>query len=370
MNEINEINKNTNDIAGSATLSADAVPEAESAASYGEGSALRQKFERSFNTWAMLFCIIAAAIFLFLGAWLQRNEIITGLLATEFGIVLGSSLVYAAVTKQKFRDFFRLRSAKFSVYIKVFFMGIFTLPLSMILNLITIYFITRFGAYSAPELPAANDFPSFMLSLFTVAVSAGICEEMMFRGAMLSSFEKNMGFRKAAVFSALLFGMFHFNLGNLLSPIFLGLVFAYVTQVTGSIFPAMFGHFMNNAWAVLLSYLAGQMLTDEESVIVTETALDTQITGGQIVVMLLIVAAVAVVCGLAVRGILASIRRSYPRRRSEVIGEAVEERLDYAAGDYSLWESSRGRFGVIPAALLLFMGAVFVFLQYMQYFRA
>ncbi len=348
----------------SAAVCAAAVADAEGAANTAAAAA----FERRFNTFGMLFCVAAASVFVTLGGWLQMRDVVSGLLVTEFGIILGCAVLYAAITRQDFKSFFRLRSAKFSVYVKVFFMGIFALPISMALNAVAVYIITQFGTYATPELPIASEASGLFMSIFTIAVSAGICEEFMFRGALLSSFEKNMGYRKAAIISAVLFGLFHFNLGNLLSPIFLGLVFAHVTQTTGSIFPAVFGHFMNNTWAVLLGFWATKKLGNEELAVAAGASASGTITPAQFTVIAVILLAVIVVCALAIRVLLRSIKRSYPKRRSELIGAPVEERLDYVSEHYSLWESRRGAFGIVPALLMLLLVAAYSFLQYIQFF--
>lgn len=339
-------------------------------------SAQKQKARGNrFHLYAMAFVVIMSAIFLTFGAWLQNANVILGILATEFGLILGGSLIYAWITRQRLADMLRLRRAKFSVYVKVFFMSFFMLPIAAALNFITIVLIGVFGTLKLPELPIAEEASGLALSVFVIAVSAGICEEVMFRGAILSSFEKGMGRRKAAFLAALLFGLFHFNFANLLSPIALGMVFAYLTQITDSIFPAIFGHFMNNANAVLLSFLstrmqenaagAGEVIggADEMQMFLPES-----LSASQIAVFVAVLLAVVAVCAIAVLALLRSIRRSYPRRLSDLYCVPVEEKMDYLTPDYALWKKQPGKLGLFPWILLGLYLVFYAGFAYMIFF--
>ena len=85
-----------------------------------------------------------------------------------------------------------------------------------------------------------------------VAVVAPVVEELLFRGAVLRSFQP-FGKRFAIVFSALLFGLFHGNLIQIPFAFLTGLVLGY-TAVEYSIVWAMLLHFINNGiFSLLLS---------------------------------------------------------------------------------------------------------------------
>lgn len=320
---------------------------------------------------ALLFVILMSALFLTVGAWAQRRDVNSGILITEFGLIMGGSLVYALLMRENVVDFFRLKRAKMSVYIKVFFMSFFMVPIAAFLNSMIVFLIEYFGRFRAPEIPMAEDASGLLGTLFIVAVSAGICEEFMFRGALMSSFERVLGRRKSAFLAALFFGLFHFNLGNLLSPIALGLVFAYVTQVTGSIFPAMFGHFMNNANAVMLSFFLSRLIPSEAPVAAEEMdplAAMTEINGSQILVILGVLLVVLLVCILAVRALLRSIRRSYPKRIADLYEVEVEEKYDYPTPEYSLWKKQPGKVGIwVLLGILIYLG-VYAYLSYITFF--
>lgn len=91
-----------------------------------------------------------------------------------------------------------------------------------------------------------------LFALFTVAVIPAVCEEVLFRGYILRAFEKSWGTFTAIIISGLLFGLFHLQLGNLMPLATLGIVLAIMTWLSGSIWPAVVAHFINNGTAVLV----------------------------------------------------------------------------------------------------------------------
>ena len=90
-----------------------------------------------------------------------------------------------------------------------------------------------------------------MFALFAVAVVPGVCEEVLFRGYVMRAFEKSWGILTAIVVSGFVFGLFHLQITNLLPLATLGMVLGIMTWLSGSIWPAVAAHFLNNAMAVL-----------------------------------------------------------------------------------------------------------------------
>lgn len=91
-----------------------------------------------------------------------------------------------------------------------------------------------------------------LLTLFHVAIVPAICEETLYRGYVMRAFEKSWGIWPAIIVSGLLFGMYHVQLSNLIPLATLGMLFAYITWMTKSIYPAIVAHFVNNGASVLL----------------------------------------------------------------------------------------------------------------------
>jgi membrane protease YdiL (CAAX protease family) len=90
------------------------------------------------------------------------------------------------------------------------------------------------------------------LTLFHVAVVPAVCEEILYRSYALRAFEKSWGIGPAIIGTGLLFGLYHLQLSNLLPLATIGILFAYITWISKSVFPAMAAHFVNNGGSVLI----------------------------------------------------------------------------------------------------------------------
>ncbi|MHC4913855.1 MAG: lysostaphin resistance A-like protein [Planctomycetota bacterium] len=85
-------------------------------------------------------------------------------------------------------------------------------------------------------------------------VVAPVVEEAMFRGLIFRSFRTRMGFWAAGSASAALFALVHLDPLHSLRLGALGLVLAWVCERTGSLWPAIFLHALQNLVAVALIY--------------------------------------------------------------------------------------------------------------------
>lgn len=91
-----------------------------------------------------------------------------------------------------------------------------------------------------------------LFGLLNIALIPAICEEILFRGYVLRAFEKSWGIITAIIVSGIIFGLFHMQLGNLLPLATLGILLALMTWLSGSLWPAIAAHFVNNGAAVLV----------------------------------------------------------------------------------------------------------------------
>ncbi len=88
--------------------------------------------------------------------------------------------------------------------------------------------------------------------VFFLAVLPAIFEEMTFRGLLLHGLHRRLHPVALVLVVGLVFGFFHMTLFRLAPTAFLGVLLATVTLLTGSIFPAMLWHALNNTMGVLL----------------------------------------------------------------------------------------------------------------------
>ena len=83
-----------------------------------------------------------------------------------------------------------------------------------------------------------------------------MCEELCFRGFLVSSLRTVLSAGWAAVVAALLFGVFHEVMfpGRLMTSTFMGLVLGWVRVRTGSVLPCIVLHAVHNGLLLSLSY--------------------------------------------------------------------------------------------------------------------
>ncbi len=88
--------------------------------------------------------------------------------------------------------------------------------------------------------------------LFVGGVIIGpICEEIIFRGIILKGFLKTYDYKKAILFSALIFSFIHMVPIQVIATFFIGLVLGYVYYKTRSLWLVCIIHILNNLVAVL-----------------------------------------------------------------------------------------------------------------------
>ncbi|CCQ98570.1 putative Abortive infection protein [[Clostridium] ultunense Esp] len=197
--------------------------------------------------------LIIALLLITLGAKAQYREVYTGLLITEYVIVLMPTLLYLKLNGYSIKDVLRLNRITLKQTIYIIFIVMFSYPVAIFFNFVGIMILSKFGQIAPNAVPIPASSNEFLLSFFIIALTPGICEEAMFRGLVMNSYE-SLGRRKAVIYSAILFGMFHFNVQNLLGPIFLGIIFGIIALKTDSLFSTILGHTINNAIALIIGY--------------------------------------------------------------------------------------------------------------------
>lgn len=96
------------------------------------------------------------------------------------------------------------------------------------------------------------------------AVLPGICEELLFRGLMLSAWEER-GSLHAVTTVSLLFTLLHGNLLGIPSEFICGVLLACIVISSGSLFAGMVFHTVFNSTLLIASYWARTVETDAEA---------------------------------------------------------------------------------------------------------
>lgn len=202
-----------------------------------------------------------------LGGIFQQRELYSGLLITQYLLIALPVLLFLKTKKYSIKENLRLNKTSFKNIILSIIITIFTYPIAIFFNMITISIIEKYGALIESPIKNPGNMEQFLIGFIVIALTPGICEEIVFRGFFLSAYEK-LGKNKTIIYSSILFGIFHYNFQNLLGPIVLGIVFSIMVYKTNSIIVSMVGHTLNNTIALLLGYFLTKLQPADGTIIV------------------------------------------------------------------------------------------------------
>jgi len=205
----------------------------------------------------------AAAMFLFAAcmalvwygqSWLPK-DVVKNVLATQFAVIVGPCLLLAAWLRTSPRATFSLRAPGALAAVAAALIGlgapILNMALQQWINPSPTSDALRRIDEEIRAFVAANPFGAAMI----FGVLPAVCEELFFRGFVLSglrsSFRGRFATTRAVVASAGLFALFHIFPEKYLPTFLMGLVLGFLCARTGSIWPGMIAHAVNNASAVL-----------------------------------------------------------------------------------------------------------------------
>ena len=194
-------------------------------------------------------------VFSFLGS--SADLVLT--LVTQVGLMFVLPLfLFSKLNKTKPRatlEDFSFKKANYKTVLISIAIGLIVFILNIAVSTFFSYILSLLGYHASTSsgTAVAPTWGNFFLSLLTVAILPAICEEFTHRGLLLSGYKK-LGFKKAVILSALMFGLIHLNVNQFFYATVIGLVLAVVTLYSRSIVPAIIIHFMNNGINVYLEF--------------------------------------------------------------------------------------------------------------------
>ncbi len=180
-------------------------------------------------------------------------------------LLLGTGLymMFNKRSLKKTTSDFKFKKIKGSTVLSFILMGVIVFILNILVATFFNAILAIFG-YSAPTGSGGGleytSVATFLLGVFITAVLPGFCEEVLHRGMLLNSLKSKVGVRNALIISSLLFGLMHMNVSQFFYATILGVLMGYTVLLTGSIWPAVILHFMNNFLNVYISYASNQGL--------------------------------------------------------------------------------------------------------------
>jgi sodium transport system permease protein len=200
---------------------------------------------------ALALAAIAWVLWFFLFSLLQRWRLLTGLVLTQAGFA-AVVLVYARLCRRPLREVLVLARPRASALVGAALLG---LAGWVVLGAV----VERFFP-PPPELVeqmrrmihGSGHGRPLVVSLLVMAVAPAICEEALFRGPVLRGLARQLPAPAACLVTGVLFGLFHGDVWRFAPTAALGTLLAWLTLASGSIFPAILAHCLNNGALVIL----------------------------------------------------------------------------------------------------------------------
>lgn len=222
-----------------------------------------------------VFSTVAIFISIFIAFFFPENEalinVITNLnmgISSIAAFVLGASVIWCGLHIGKLKNYQKIHKRT----------GVsFTAPLIIVavvainlvvaeLNAYIMSFISADSIVNVPVQPVSGtSLMEILALLFSTAIVPAICEEIAFRGLILTNLE-SYGKGSAIFGSALLFGLMHMNPAQFLYTTALGLLIGLVYVKTRSIWLCIIIHFVNNGIVVvqqIMYYTIEERLADK-----------------------------------------------------------------------------------------------------------
>ncbi len=130
--------------------------------------------------------------------------------------------------------------------------------LSFTLNYVSAYLIGSgrdAGIQTLYPVSSGSTSAQLIAAVAAVAIIPALLEELLIRGVLYSFYEKR-GALTAILVTSVSFAMLHTYPEALLAALFAGLGYAYMLHVTGSVWPGVIAHLLNNLYSMLISWLA------------------------------------------------------------------------------------------------------------------
>lgn len=208
----------------------------------------RKDFERIV---VLLYAGTFVAMF-YIGQFAQVLDKVYGMIATQLLVIFLPSFFLVGWLKLPFKQTFSLRRPPLTAMLGAPLLAPGTVLLtSVMVNLQNnVLPMSETFSRALTDMVSPKGQPMWLI-LLAMAVMPGICEEILFRGAIFGLLRRKYNTIGCCILVGVLFGFFHLSGYRLLPTAVLGIILTLAVFRTGSIFPSMLLHSSHNALAIL-----------------------------------------------------------------------------------------------------------------------
>ena len=199
--------------------------------------------------WSVAICVVALPLLVMPAVWLARRD---GMLAVIIAFFLAALLAVIISVAPLGRQAVPALGFRAVGWRPIVLGTLATIALSVAVSQIG---LDPRGMKQAVEI--ARDPGLFVLSLLALAGLAPLVEELLFRGILYSWLAWRWGGAVAWIASSLAFAAAHVELAHIILVLPLGLWFGWLRWRTGSLWPSLVAHAVNNGFAIAAAALLG-----------------------------------------------------------------------------------------------------------------
>lgn len=209
----------------------------------------------SYGRELVVFGGIVFFMLFYFGQLLSLWNVMASLVITQIFLILCPALAFLRYTRSPVLETLSFKKPSPRYVIAALALGFATVVISMLILTVQTKFLPYSEAYGRQMqlmlMPPERELWQIIL---VAALMPAICEEIFFRGVLQGILRKNLPKKKLILVIGLLFGVFHLSMFRILPTGLLGVLLAYLTLASGSIFPSMCLHFMHNAYYLWSSF--------------------------------------------------------------------------------------------------------------------
>ena len=167
------------------------------------------------------------------------------------GYLLICGILFLILTRKKLKADMWVKKYKLSSFFLSLLVLLTAAPMASWLNVFSQLFAKNSISMAIFEI--SNKVPMW-LGILIIGFLPGFIEELLYRGIIFQAFRRRSVLTGILV-SALSFGLMHMNFNQILYAIYLGIVFAFLVEATGSIASTMILHMLFNGANTCYMYI-------------------------------------------------------------------------------------------------------------------
>lgn len=210
----------------------------------------------------IIMLILSAVCVFFVSPILGANLGLYGTLLNEI-LLLVLAVALTAVVRGDFKQVFPIHKPKLSAVFGTILLWIGSFLAIMIITMIIAYFFPEEVIGVSQGLGMEFTSLTFIISFVIVSISPAICEEAVFRGVVMHSFDNGKNKWIAIVVTGLIFGAFHGNIWRFVPTALLGIMLGYIVYETDNMIYGALFHAINNAMPLLNIFAMKSMYSNE-----------------------------------------------------------------------------------------------------------